>query len=464
MFMHGCHATMEHLQRNYCIIMPSGYPPGSGGDNTSLRNFVTRVKIDAAVTRAVELEDRFGGSMIESIPLMKPLSMQNRATLKRGSTITKLKGDIYMDARVLVVKVFGLSALIAFSANAATYNSNGSVSDIQAKINSAANGDSVTVPAGSFTWSGTFINGKGITLQGAGIGVTIIHAPNTWQINNSPADPPFRVTGFTFDNGGVSKALLLRITGNGPGLIDHCYFSDDGGEMIHNEALGASDASGWSDAITPGSAQFVYFEDCTFNNASQGAYFYGCSALQSYYGARTCIRHCIFNYCQIDAHGTAGMIGARWYEYYNNTFWTPSGGNQSSYIVCRAGSGVIFNNITTGGPNKGGGNIYCYEEDTGSYPQLYQVGHGINQHYSPLYIWNNPSMPAGGDGNLVQLGRDLFVSTSQPANMIRWENGSDTASTTFNYVPYTYPHPLQNAGGTPRSPSAPGNLRVVPGR
>jgi hypothetical protein len=80
---------------NYCMIMHGGYPPGSGADNTSLRNFVTRVKIDAAVTRAVELEDRFGGSMIDSIPLMKPLSIQNRATPKRGSTITKLKGDIY---------------------------------------------------------------------------------------------------------------------------------------------------------------------------------------------------------------------------------------------------------------------------------------------------------------------------------------------------------------------------------
>jgi hypothetical protein len=359
-----------------------------------------------------------------------------------------------------LIGVFGLSTLIAFSGRAATYSSSGSVADVQAKINSAANGDTVIVPAGTFTWSGTLISGKGITLKGAGIGATIVHASNTWQINNSPASPPFRVTGFTFDDGGVARATLLRITGDGPGLIDHCYFSANGGEMIHNEGLGASDPSGWSDDITPGSAQLVYFEDCTFNNTDQSnPYYYGCSALQSYYGARTCIRHCVFNYCQVDAHGTAGMIGARWYEYYNNTFWTPSGGNQSSYIVCRAGSGVIFDNLTTGGPNNGGGNINCYEEDSGGYPATYQVGRGISQHYSPLYVWNNPSMSTGVDGGLVQKGRDVFVSTSQPSNLIRGEKASDSASTTYNYVPYTYPHPLQSAVGVPLAPTG---LRVAP--
>lgn len=48
---------------------------------------------------------------------------------------------------------------------------NGTQSDVAAKIAGAADGDIVKIPAGSFTWtSGVSISGKGIRLQGAGSG------------------------------------------------------------------------------------------------------------------------------------------------------------------------------------------------------------------------------------------------------------------------------------------------------
>lgn len=68
-----------------------------------------------------------------------------------------------------------------FSANAATLASNGSRADVQARINSAVNGDIVTIPAGTFTWTSTVtITGKAIQLRGEGAGrvVARIAAPN----------------------------------------------------------------------------------------------------------------------------------------------------------------------------------------------------------------------------------------------------------------------------------------------
>jgi hypothetical protein len=50
-------------------------------------------------------------------------------------------------------------------------DSNGSSGDVAAKIAAASDGDTVTIPAGSFTWSNNVtITGKGIKLQGAGAG------------------------------------------------------------------------------------------------------------------------------------------------------------------------------------------------------------------------------------------------------------------------------------------------------
>src|SRR5206468_5967688 len=49
---------------------------------------------------------------------------------------------------------------------AAVHQSNGSVVDVQAVINQAKDGDTITLPAGTFSWTSTLNITKGITLQG----------------------------------------------------------------------------------------------------------------------------------------------------------------------------------------------------------------------------------------------------------------------------------------------------------
>jgi hypothetical protein len=71
-----------------------------------------------------------------------------------------------------VMKYFVIAFLsIVTSAFSATLNSNGSQSDVQVKWNSAADGDTVTIPAGTFTWTGALsLSRKGAKLKGAGSG------------------------------------------------------------------------------------------------------------------------------------------------------------------------------------------------------------------------------------------------------------------------------------------------------
>ena len=383
--------------------------------------------------------------------------------------------------------LLGISAH-AYTVSGNVYSTNGSQSDVQAAINAAADGDVIQLPAGSFTWStGTGAGpasvtvNTGVKIQGAGASLTTITNPGTsyWLILlNADLTAGARVTGIGFlgqnsldiaasayvygtptalwrvDNCSfyyAGQGTMMEIWGNVPGVIDHCSFqAGSGAEMIHNVAAGPNSTAGWTDNVYPGSANALYIEDCTFSNIDiTNPGFLGCSAIQSYYGARTVMRYCQLNYCQIDQHGNVPpLYGARWFEFYNNTFYVPPNGNQSDYFQLRSGSGVVFNNHVSGGPNTGAGAIELYSDETTN-PALCGPGGGIfvngNRSFSPVYIWgNDSSMPVGSTSSNVIQGRDYLVSGTQPTTMIKWHLTTDTANTTYSYTPYVYPHPLDH--------------------
>jgi len=328
---------------------------------------------------------------------------------------------------------------------AATINASGcSKSDVQSAVDKASSGDTVSLPNCSGNWDSkvTIPGSKGITLDGNGSTITgavdvTQNDSTTTRITNfkfnstkavyfhgSPSSATARLDHSKFSGG--NTAILVELEGNAPVLIDHNEFSGGGAsEMIHN--YGTWNDSGWKDDVTPGGPTMVFIEDNTFNNTGASgspAYFWGTSAVQSYYSARTVFRHNTLNMTQVDQHGTAGMVGARWWEIYENTFNVVQNGNQSNYMAIRAGSGVIFNNHKTGANNDGAGSIELVEEDSG-YPALYQIGRGKNQSQDAAYVWgNDSSMRVGSNSSNVQKGRD-FHESEKP-----------------NYKPYTYPHPL----------------------
>jgi hypothetical protein len=110
--------------------------------------------------------------------------------------------------------------VIAVSAHAATFNSDGSRSDVQAKIDLASDGDIVTIPAGTFAWDATVtITGKGITLTGAGGGM--VQGSSTSSLEISTGSKAFSID---------SASVIIPWTA-GQSIVAH-YKNDPGKTMI----------------------------------------------------------------------------------------------------------------------------------------------------------------------------------------------------------------------------------------
>ena len=137
---------------------------------------------------------------------------------------------------IRVLAVCGIAAVgVGASAEGATIQAGGcSQSQVVSAINSAKDGDTVVVAAGSCTWTSTVtIDGKSITLQGAGIDSTIITdgidsgggakpVLLSWITRNTGLS---RLTGFTFNggsSGGKSWTTIVAFYGSTASLrIDH---------------------------------------------------------------------------------------------------------------------------------------------------------------------------------------------------------------------------------------------------
>ncbi len=251
---------------------------------------------------------------------------------------------------------------------------------VQAAINSAGNGDTVAVPAGSCTWSsGIWIpNSKKITLQGAGKASTVITMSprgTVFGLGNSGS----RLTGFGFVEGMVYS--------NGNGFrIDHCSFSfsswadaiiagtrDDAspspaaGLVDNNDFLRSrvgsmgtncmfTDICGnaqhvlWAVPANLGDANAIYIENNTFTSDVFG------NAVDCNYAGRYVFRfNTIINSgaggnsgFYIESHSVQGLNRAcqRW-EVYGNTLIN-NGGLIYEPFRHRGGTGVSFDNSVQG--------------------------------------------------------------------------------------------------------------------
>ena len=354
--------------------------------------------------------------------------------------------------------------------------------DVQAAIDLTTDGDTVKVPAGTGVWDQAVTIGKQLTwgdnptfeskeviLQGAGIGNTTIISSvgygGTLLVVIGIEGKPIRITGFTFK--GMKRgsttwpAISLRapiwridhckfdasdadpwtqgrgLMVSGQGLIDHCNFIDCYQSIA---VFGKGDAS-WNRALSPGTSDAVYIENCTIDNTK---IFDG--ALDAYGGARYVFRYNTIINEIVGHHGrdSGGYRSPLWFEYYHNTFectvdriWVAAN--------FRGGTGVMFNNDWTG--NYGGNirvvyycaipnNPSCGWETCTTYPCMDQTGRGPDMNHDgvqdlvPLYEWDNTKN--GGDMNInVESYSSFFI-----------QDGRDYYSNTFNpeYIPYPYPH------------------------
>lgn len=258
---------------------------------------------------------------------------------------------------------------------------------VQAAVDGASSGDTVTIPAGSCTWATQVaISSKALKIVGAGVGVTNI-TDNTSDatalyvsgvssahfldlsnltlikqqthafgmiivtgVLSTFEEPGFRIHHLRlFDNGIAGGRGIYTSSTNG--LIDHVTFdiTDTVGSdqviSVEGTSLGSDGGyTAWMKPLSFGSIKAVYIEDCTFNVSSQSE-----DAIDAYSGARLVMRHNVVNGTSFGFHGTdsGGNRGPVSVEMYANTF-TNNSGNDLRATTNRGGTALYFDN-TFGG-------------------------------------------------------------------------------------------------------------------
>ena len=289
-----------------------------------------------------------------------------------------------------------------------------SLTDIQSAINSVSTGGIVNVPSGNCTWSSQLSITKGIILQGAGVGSTVIIANtgSAYLIKYAPSNPSlnesFRLTGFEFNLQNASPGFHLvnnttyaitniRIDHNEwnncvfgqPFLIQGALWgvvdSNTFNGQCHIDNYGVNATSWLNFPYAFGSINNLYYEDNVFNNTD--------TVFSGGAGGRYAFRYNTVNlstvnlYPILDAHGDQGSgsnHATMGIEIYGNRI--NGNGRNSRLTDHRGGTGVIFYNAY----NNGTMDLQVRDEfcdETGTPPT--GPFNGVPQHVSNSYYWNN---------------------------------------------------------------------------
>jgi hypothetical protein len=384
-----------------------------------------------------------------------------------------------VSTRTLGALVCAFVFLLSASAwSAVIYARTGYPADIQAAINKARTGDTISIPAGRFSFTGTVMAPDGIYIKGAGRDSTfLIKADNTSNFMimvDSKTGSPFKfsditmqgrldalqgsnrttaktsvtdggiyikgaATNFQIFNSRFTKFLRAGIefqgdagTRWGPqqGVIYRNQFTDNWYVNLGYGVAVDGSASTWSKPLSLGTANAVFVEDNTFDRnrhavtATNGA---------NYVARYNTVSNTPLESQAFDAHGftPSWPRGAKSVEIYNNTVTNTT--KTWAGVGIRGGSGVIWGNKLSGISH---GVVLSLENPPSShplssYPAQDQIGNP-----NDLYIWNNTST-----------GDSIYLNpTSNRLGIAYWIKLNRDYYTTARsgYRPYTYPHPLRN--------------------
>lgn len=255
------------------------------------------------------------------------------------------------------------------------------------------NGDTLSLPVGTADWVSTLIATQSITIEGAGIGQTVI-LDDIIEVNNDNTTQSvidleatnstfYRITGLTINRGtnrlvapasafgtiqvqatkpvridhvafGQPLNRCIYFQGGWGSLVDHCTFiqNDEQGIFVGAKSLfppadNWGDGS-WSTATPFGTTNALVIEDCYFEDV-RPAPGIGKNAVDSQYGAVWTFRYNTVVNANTGAHGSesgARVRSAKQYELYHNTFTTD--GRESTAFNPRGGTGVIWSNTASG--------------------------------------------------------------------------------------------------------------------
>ncbi|MBR9677354.1 PGF-pre-PGF domain-containing protein [Candidatus Woesearchaeota archaeon] len=236
--------------------------------------------------------------------------------------------------------------------------------DVSAAVTAANPEDTVNVPAGTCTWSNSITIGNDVTLQGAGIGNTLISGNGANLNDNS------RLTGFEF-----STDVDIAVTqGADNWRIDHNKVEQSGSQGVwlsmsilcdsdpvymtglidNNEIINARIlTNGCSDNEYSGALWYTTYRDYDFdsekifieNNTITMSSTTG--VVDGNNGGRFVVRFNTITDGYFEAHGARDRRGFQsWEIYRNNLIMTQTGSPMAANL--RGGSGVIFDNNCNG--------------------------------------------------------------------------------------------------------------------
>jgi hypothetical protein len=301
-----------------------------------------------------------------------------------------------MKASGTLLFILILSGFCAPRCGATVYHSNGSAANVQQIHNTlAVNGDTITLPAGTFTWSVHVTITKGVTIQGQTTvnSDTGVCNDQTVLLDNLNPNLPggegyfhcrvnmgqsLRITGLTFKAGttttkfngairvgGNSNQVRLdhlhftnlyntnyiAIYGNIRGVSDHVVEDNIPGQRGQQKVFNGAGSEGygdevWSQPAGYGGPDFFFFEDWYVNN-NLGGPFSASGGWDANTGGKFVIRHCHLYDVEILCHGTEGARarGGRAQEIYNNDYhWSYLTGMDG----VRSGTLVVHDNTYDG--------------------------------------------------------------------------------------------------------------------
>jgi hypothetical protein len=357
-----------------------------------------------------------------------------------------------------------------------TWTSTPDYASVSTCVTNAVNGDTINISSGTATWTSTLSwNTKGISLIGAGQGVTVITnnvgtSTGATLIQVSSTGNNFiRISGFTINGtddqepviemiGPIYKIRVDHVTFNGGGTVASNYITNKGagpvyGVFDHSIFLNmkrpyyatdirTSDSTwgtaAWNEFLAnpasfPGSGNMLYFEDdqFTWNRAVNGLQ----GALYGGYGGKAVFRHntlsgdCTY----VDAHGDGPDYGTIYYEIYNNVFNeddTLCG--QGDIVGMRGGQLIAHDNQFTG-------SAIPFQLVT-----YWALGVELATHrVQNTYIWNNTW---NGGSSQVSVYDHSGTCTTPCINLNQqyFLAAPQSGQTYYPYRPYAYPHPLTN--------------------
>ena len=400
---------------------------------------------------------------------------------------------------------------------AATYNAaNCTQAAVSTAVGLSSNGDTVTIPAcsGGTAWTTGLEITKNITLQGNGIGSTVLlDSTTSGPMLTMSGSGTWRVTGIEFRGGASSKSwsYLMLVNGSSKAFrIDNCKFYNwimGGGNRaiwLSGDLWGVIDSNTfdanneWTQAIQVqhptwggvgdygdnsfadddylGTNKFVFIESNTFQNSTAVPY---PGSIDSLNGARVVVRHNTFNNEYVVSHGTESgqrSRGLRVFEVYNNTF-NNTGGAWFTSVYIRSGTGVIYNNTinNSSGSETTRAALFANYRSSGSYTPWGQCNgsNSYDQNAGSPSGYACIDQPGRGKGDLMSGATPSPVAWPNQAlsPIYIWGNtgysqaqaASDSAHVVLDrdyyvgtvksgYAAYTFPHPLRGEGGPDTTP------------